>query len=566
MRLTKTLLMFLFFSLPLLHGKVFETLGMSFWFSVSGNFEFTKVIFFNILSGVIFLSFFCESLYQKKKIHINKYIFVLLILLFSSTFFSLSPFHSLIWDTEKWHTALMFLNLWGLYIILTNLEKTFLRKLILTSLLSGFFACGIALKEYFFPSFHYGALWNRALGTFGHPNYLSGYLLLLIPFIFAYSHKLWYSKYILYFLLCATLFLTKSIWALFLAILYIISRFIPPSFIPKGLRWCFVLWWSVAWLFILVLFFPEKLHSFLSRFYLWESTLNIIFSDWKIFLFGTGAETLPYLFNSFKAPELYIFENFWYTADRPHNFFLNIFYHFGIFAAWVFLYFIYLFLKNVKNSPENISILLFLLYWIFHYFSIASYIIIILVISILHLNNVPFPKVKLFRLFTFLLLTLFSLTWLYYSFKLYKAEMFYAEWHLKQAQQTLTHPKYLQGLWEYEKSQKLEWFVSQNNIKSQIKNTPHKLELCNAFTKAYPSAENFFFCGNIFEELWKGEIAKKFYTAWLQKLPNLWNKDSPYWDNYFIKETITGNRFFSEKFWNIPHILDYLEIENNFVK
>ena len=65
MHLTKLLLILLFFSLPLVHGNLLPTLGIPFSLSVSWNFEFTKVMFFNILSGLIFLSFFGERVFLR---------------------------------------------------------------------------------------------------------------------------------------------------------------------------------------------------------------------------------------------------------------------------------------------------------------------------------------------------------------------------------------------------------------------------------------------------------------------------------------------------------------------
>lgn len=572
MHLTKILLSLLFFLLPLIHGKVLETLWIPYWLNISGNFEFTKAIFFNIFSSIIFLSFAWEGFFIQKK-HPGNIFFILFWILVLSTCISISPFNSLIGDTEKWHTTLLFLNLLGIFYILRNCDTNFLKKMIISSLIWAWIVCIIALKEYFAPTFQYGALANRALGSFWHPNYLSGYLLLLLPFCIANRKKppffLWT---LLLWLVSITLIFSESIWALVLAGMYMSYMLFFQKELLSPLRkyiFLIILWgWLSAGVFCIVQFHPEKLHSFLSRIYLWETTIKIIFSDWKILIFWAWAETLPYYFNSFKVPELYIFENFWFTADRPHNFLLNIWYHFWIISVGIFFYFIYFCIKQYKNTPENNACLLFLFYGIFHYFSIAGYLILILFFAIIvsqKQTNLKNKNIYIWYVFIWVL-TSISLVWGYFSLKLYQAETASAWWYSVRAQELFSHPRYLVQFWKYKEAQKLEHILSQDNLKAQISRTPHKSESCTKLTQKYSSAENHFFCGNIFKELGKDELAKDFYQRGVQKLPDLWNSDSLYWNNYFVKHTISGNRFFSQKFWNIPHILEYLEIENNFIK
>jgi tetratricopeptide (TPR) repeat protein len=328
---------------------------------------------------------------------------------------------------------------------------------------------------------------------------------------------------------------------------------------------------SVVWIFllwtILIAYFPEKLHSFLSRFYLWETTLRIIFSDIKIFLIWWGAETLSYYFDSFKVPEVYIFENYWFTADRPHNFILNIFYSFWVFALWLFLYWVYYFFKNFRNTPQNIALLLFLLFGIIHYFSIASYALLILIlVQQKHFSalfwqekwgyNIPSPHRRGLGRGVLLVVMLISLTWAYYSIKLYTSEILYNQKKYVEASENFTHPKYLIKISNYSSAKSIENITSQKSFKSQITLLPEKQNLCNQLTENYPSAENYIYCGNIFWNLEKIKLAREYYNKWLAKLPDLWNQESKYWDNYFVKHTITGNRFFSEKFWDINWVLE----------
>jgi hypothetical protein len=81
-------------------------------------------------------------------------------------------------------------------------------------------------------------------------------------------------------------------------------------------------------------------------------------------------------------------------------------------------------------------------------------------------------------------------------------------------------------------------------------------ENCKEYLTFYTSAEDYFFCWNMLEKKWYKKEAIIYYEKWLKKIPNLWEKKSPYLNNFLIKNTINGNRFFSEKYSNIKDILE----------
>jgi hypothetical protein len=62
---------------------------------------------------------------------------------------------------------------------------------------------------------------------------------------------------------------------------------------------------------------------------------------------------------------------------------------------------------------------------------------------------------------------------------------------------------------------------------------------CENMITLYPSVENYFFCGAIFENISDTNTAIYFYKLGLIKLPNIWDKNSPYWNIFFVKKTIT---------------------------
>jgi len=487
MKLTKILLSLLILTLPLIHGRVFATLGLDFILVVSGNFEFTKSLYFNVFSSLIFLVFFVEYiLIWGNKLLLSlqeKYILICVYtVLCVSTYFSLSSFMSLIWDLEKWHTFFLISNLLGLYIVMRQISYSQRNFILQIFILSWVLSSVLAIKELYYPSFDYGSLWERALWSFGHPNYLSGFLLLLLPFIFSTPFPLakWINqeglKIFIILLFLTTIILCKSLIALFLALLYLLSisryrkRYITKTYFAT----LTVLLSSISLVFIWI-YFPEKWHSLISRWYLWETTLRIIFSDIKILLLWAGLETLPYHFNSFKVPEIYIFENFGYTADRPHNFFLNIFYHLWLLWISVFVYLLYLLNKH-KNSYQSkykslslLVMILFLLYWIFHYFSVSSYLILLFAISILwHRDHVNKYSVQLI----FLILLATSLIWWFTSIRIYASEIYYSAWDEERSLEIFSHPKYLLKFWETEKAENKEWIISQYDVIIYSQNIP----------------------------------------------------------------------------------------------
>lgn len=555
MKITKVLLIILFFTLPFIHGRVLQTLGIDLAFEVSWNFEFSKALFFNIFSSIIFCTFIVESYTSRRKILFPIYMFFAFIVLSISSIFSLSPLISILWDIEKWHTSLLFLNLGLIYLVLKNLDTVFYNTLFKTLLFSAIWISFLAHKEYFFPRFDYGALAWRALWSFGHPNYLAGFLLLVLPLSIYIQSK--YIKYICIWILTWTIVFTQSIVAIVWSICYLIYISFPKIhkklFLLGGCFVLIILWW------LLTLYFPEKLHSFLSRFYIWESVLKIIFSDIKIFFVWNGLETLPYIFDSFKSPEIYIYENYWYSADRPHNFVLNIWYHFGLLWVSFFAYLLFRVFQSQKNTSSYTlaSLVFFLYFWVFHFFSIASYIVIVLIFVYIFKDQKTYNISIVWSKVLCIWLLILSLIWGYYSYKLYTAEILYNERrYLIKASEIFPHPNYFIELWEYKLATEYQWFESQRNLKDQIMMNPESEKFCKELLDRYPSAENYFYCGNILENLWNLELSYKYYETWLTKLPDLWNHDSLYWDRYFVKHSITGNRFFSDKFSPLSEILE----------
>ncbi len=524
------LIIFLFISITLINSHLFDFFGFyEIWafFHVNWSFEFTKVMYFNILSWFILSLYFFWQLFgwsDKKlmKLYIPKIIFPIIFILLVSTFFSISFPNSFFWNSDKSHSLIMFLNLIWLYILFINSSYNFKKNILFWSAIALVVVILVALMEFINPSFDYWNLWNRLFWTFGHPNYLALYLLLLLPIII--ENKININKYIkllLLILIIVSIFLTKSIIAIFLAIWYLMYFFL------KNKDFKYIKIFSFLWVFILVLalilqdFWFSKLDSFISRFYLWETTILIIMDNSKTFFIWNWLSTLDLVFDNFKVTQLYIHENFWFTADRPHNIFLNIFYHIWIFGLLIFIYLVYKLIFKVKTSSFKISLILALIFLFFNFASISSYLLIILLISLIWNENV-FVKRKILNYFILLLITSFSVFWAYSSYIKYKTEIQIYDWKIKN----------------------------------------HNIIIPNCKNLKIKSAETYFYCWNKY--WWKGDKqkAKEFYNLWLKKLPDLWNLDSPYFENPFIRyNPDILHRFFSERHSNINTILERVWIQ-----
>jgi hypothetical protein len=425
-----------------------------------------------------------------------------------------------------------------------------------------------------------------------HPNYLSPIFLFVLVLLW---DKLKDKFYIfIYVVIFIAFILTKSFIAISLYFSYLLFVVFLPRITKKTIkssmsfwtyfrifsinkvlnykkswnkfRMTFLLWFIILSILstLIVLVFPDKLSSFISRFYIFETAIRIIFSDIKIFLFWVWFDNLYLYFDNFKNIHLYIFENIWFTADRSHNILLDffVFTWFFWFLSVLFIYF-YIFKSLKYKNLHNYWLFLISIFLLLNPWSIVIYII-----SIFYIvydiktnektwkNHYYIYKTLLFTIF------IFSIVNIYYSSKYYISETFAYKKDFESAINIFPYNSdYYYKLWQYEKWLQIEKIKSENYFQSKINFWYDLEENCLDLVSFYPSVENYFYCWNILNKEWQEKEAKDFYKKWLEKLPDLLNKNSKYGDNIFIKRFINGNRFFSEKYSNIKEILK--NFENN---
>ncbi len=525
------------FIIIIFHSKFLSYIWVENNLWVSGTFEFTKSIISNILLSLLWIIFFIKN--YNKKIIIPRYIFFLFILFFYSLISSSFFYTNIFWNEIKWQGLIFFSNLIIFLLILINIKKTEIKKIINIILLLSVIPLFIAIKEYFLPSFDYWNLSNRALWTFWHPNFLALYIIIFIPLIL---EKIKQNKfYILIFLFFTfTLLLTKSIIAISLFIIYLFYFFVKNKKISQKTKYIVIIIAILSSIYIIYKFwFITKLNSFISRYYIWETTIKIIFSDLKNIIFWLWNDSLFYLFEKYKSSELYIFENIWYSADRPHNIILYTFISFGLLWLSFLSYFLYTFKKKFKKQAIYFSILIFIIFCLFNFASVATYLLIIIFIAYIARRNNKKKNHYAMKIFliTISFMSIFS-SIIYYleQNKIYNNDTY------------ISDKKIVKNIYLENPENKI--FYENNNIEN----------ICNELTIFSQSVETYFYCWNNMYYS-NRERALKYYKAWLEKLPDMYNSKSNYYNNILIKNIFNYDRFISPRYSNLEEILN--RVKNN---
>ncbi|MDD3144559.1 MAG: O-antigen ligase family protein [Candidatus Gracilibacteria bacterium] len=531
---TKLLIIYItifFFFLSLINSKILNNFGVDLGLYVKGNFEFTKAMFFNIFSSIFIIFYFIIN--YKQKIIIPKIAYYILGLFFVSLISSSFLLTNIFGNEVKGHGLLLFINLLGLFIILINQEKNVKINILKTIIFLSIFPILLAIKEYYLPTFEYSEIQNRAFGTFGHPNLLALFLLILLPFLL---DKIKNNSYFFIFVISSfAIFLSKSFIGIIIYIAYVLWFLVKKLKLEKKYTITFLILISFG-LIILIYNFGiiTKLNSFISRFFIIETSLKLLFSDVKYIFFGIGNDSLQYLFDNFKSPYLYIFENSGFTADRPHNIIILSLINYGIFGLFVMGYVLYYFGKSYKNNIYFHSILLFLIFNLFNFSSIVHYLFIILIISIIYKKSDNFKNNYLLKIF-FLIISIFSII---------SSSIYYNE-----ENKTFINQKYKS------KNQIFQDLKDENIENKILKSDSSYEEICKNLTKTINSAENNLFCGDLFYNI-DNKISINYYKNGLEKLPDMRNENSKYYNNIFVKKLYNENRFFSNKFSNLKVILE----------
>jgi len=483
--------------IQILYLILFFCLSLIFSSFNSELFELPKTYFLYSLTLLITIThlfnFFRSQKPLFKKTSLN---IIFLIFLFSqvvSTLTSIDPHTSLFGYYSRLNGGL--LSLIAYFLLFTILpiyiNRRFTQKIILVSLISGFFVASYGILEHFGINDH---LWvqdvrSRVFSTLGQPNWLAAYLAILIPLVLYQLHtapttfkKILYSLLVFIFYLC--LLFTKSKSGIFAAVssislfylLYFIHQKskILPRLIP-----IFILFISLSLTINnpikdFVIFTrqsysvggPQKLD--ISNSTLEINNLNITpsgeirqivwkgaFDLWRQHpLFGTGTETFAYSYYWTRPAEHNLTSEWDFLYNKAHNEYLNFLATTGIFGLGSYLLLIFstlvyfikkIFIKN-KRPLLNIALLsAYLSILITNAFgfsviitSLYFFLLPIFSYSTSHLHTIQFsrPQKYISYIFIIILGLYFSQKILYY----YLADITY-----NQALSADNHQQYLQA-------------------------------------------------------------------------------------------------------------------------
>ncbi|MBI2430614.1 MAG: hypothetical protein HYV39_01215 [Candidatus Levybacteria bacterium] len=206
--------------------------------------------------------------------------------------------------------------------------------------------------------FHYGGVplyQGRIVGTFGNPNFLGGYLVMVLPFIL-WNKKYIYLKIILVLMIVTVIFLTASRAAMiglgFVFLAYGFSLSFSPgrwnTFAPRGNWWFRRIIMVIAFLILIasVAMLQLRQSSWDNRMIIWQGGLEAFL---RRPILGYGQENFELAFTKVR----------FFNVDNAHNIFLEIAVSSGIVGLSLFLVIFFLAFKRA-SLPVKTSLFTFI--------------------------------------------------------------------------------------------------------------------------------------------------------------------------------------------------------------
>lgn len=375
----------IFFCIPLYFSRVFSFFDIYIW---DGWFERQKVLFFAILVWIAYIEWVLR--FQKRLLAVTiKYwriALILLIIPFISTIFIYGELNQdfLIWTHEKHHGYLFYMSIvWFLHFVLIS-TRVHLRMYLLWSIWAATIVSIVSIGEWLWgPWDIYGhapfSLYpGRSWSTLGNPNYLAGYLLLLIPLI----HRIRSPEYWIILPICTfALFTTGSYTGMVLLGIYFLYQVLR-SFHIWTLRSflytcvCSIFFWIVGYISL----DPEKLLSLMSRFVLMRESFVALISYFPALLFGFGPDSVysyfsdvrSWLINQYFPPSS--------SIDSFHSIWIDILFQYWVIVLWLLIISICKLWKYQKEDTR-IAILLGSIFLWLNVFVVAHIVLLVLIMS-----------------------------------------------------------------------------------------------------------------------------------------------------------------------------------------
>ena len=329
-------------------------------------FEFPKMIFLYLFGGFLIVFFLTDRAFSKDKV--KKWSLPVLFFVLAnalSTTFSTHRYTSVFGYYSRFNDGLIsILFFFVLYLIFKNiLSKDIFEKLLKIILFTIIPVSILGLYQ------HFNGV-ERVYSTFGQPNWLAQYFCMLLPLcIFKClkeSFRIWFPIYLVGFSCFWFSYSVSGVLGFIISTTFLFIFMNREGIFEKRV----VLKSLILFFFTLILIssnlgiFKEKVQdaiydigqrtSLLRKVYatedgykisdpgfirleLWKSTLDLIFSSPKVFLIGTGPETFPYEFQSFRNLKLNYSSEWDFVFNKPHNYFLEVWSELGSLGLVSFL-------------------------------------------------------------------------------------------------------------------------------------------------------------------------------------------------------------------------------------
>ncbi|MCT4616727.1 MAG: hypothetical protein N4A38_00785 [Candidatus Gracilibacteria bacterium] len=250
---------------------------------------------------------------------------------------------------------------------------------------------------------------------------------------------------------------------------------------------------------------------------------------------------------------LYIFENFGFFPDRPHNIFLLILNSLGLIGSGFFTLLLYKIYNNYTKEKFIYlsSFVLGVIFLCFNFASISTYSLLILILIKLldfssenKINNI-FYKLNKYFISIILIINIFGG---YIGFLAYSSVILENKQKYRQAYNIYKFNfknKYYSNNFEI-KNEFLEKNKSYNYYSAKLNFSPNK-ENINEFLNKYNSIESYIFVGNILYNFGREFEAIEYYKTGLNKLEKIL-KSKNYFDFLITKKRLEGAKIRLNKY------------------
>ncbi|TSC95589.1 MAG: hypothetical protein Athens101410_463 [Parcubacteria group bacterium Athens1014_10] len=470
------------------------------WYHSYSVFELGKIVVFRVLVEIMLLFFLLKILFfkLKTKVYFKKLLpfFAFFLVVSLATFFS-SHFYISFWGSFFRYLGLFSLfHYFIFFLILVFCLKTEaqIKRIILAVLFSSLVVCLYACLQIFgLDLFSWSEEGLRATSTFGQPNFLGSFLILVFPLTIA-GFKFWQSSLMRLFLIVSGLLqifvliftFSRSSWLGFLGAIFFLLAF---YFYLAGKRKSRLLIYLIIFLSLLAsiflisnnylvnsdnLFF-SRIASVVDfnaptakiRLLYWKAAPQII-KEWPVLGYGPDTQIFPFV--EHYSPEASIYEAINSHPDRAHNEILDILITTGILGLISYLFLIGgIFYQGLKKKSFFAAILLSALFGHFianqfGFFTIADLLYFWLILALITIIVNKDNQEKEYRLnFSLISKLLILSAFLGASFILIKYKninLLIADYHFYQSRKEVRDKELVKLLDRYEEIYKYNFYES----------------------------------------------------------------------------------------------------------